>query len=81
LVGWHGCDGCKLRSLDWEWLVVSILFVVCLRSWVLVVDESLKCTKTREVAGFISGIEKGSVNLLLTIRLGLSYSQSHSSLP
>jgi hypothetical protein len=57
--------------------VVSILFVVCLRCWVLEVDECTRCLKTREVVGFISGIEKGSVNLLS----GLSYSQRHSKLP
>jgi hypothetical protein len=61
--------------------VVIIFCVVCLRSWVLVVDESMKCTKTREVAGFIFGIEEGSVNLLIDIRSGLSYSQSHLKLP
>jgi hypothetical protein len=44
--------------------VVSIFSVVCLRSWVLVVDECTSCTRIREVAGFIFGIENGSVNLL-----------------
>jgi hypothetical protein len=61
--------------------VVSILCVPCLRSWVLVVDECTSCTKICEVAGFIFGIENGSVNLLIDIGSGLSYSQSLLKLP
>lgn len=41
-------------------LEANILCVACWRSWILEVDESARCTKVREVAGFILGIKKGS---------------------